>query len=178
MLSSSYSEYENAARDAAAFEPRGELLGPTFPHPYGDGSSPFFYSLLGVLPALDELTLDFTKALVVAEGLGHGPGTDYLAVSFSATDYVGHLFGPSSLEAEDNLLRLDRVLAHLFAFLDAQLGRANGDRVGVRMRRRGEQQHEDRTEEEGRHDGANVFAIGSHRRRCTQSGDQPLRSSA
>jgi predicted AlkP superfamily pyrophosphatase or phosphodiesterase len=118
-------EYENAARDAAPFEPQGDPLGSTFPHAFGDGSSPGFYALLGLTPAGDELTLDFTKALIEAEGLGQGPATDYLAVSFSATDYVGHLFGPGSLEAEDNLLRLDRVLADLFAFLDTRLGLAN-----------------------------------------------------
>jgi predicted AlkP superfamily pyrophosphatase or phosphodiesterase len=48
--------------------------------------------------------------------------TDYLAVSFSSTDYVGHLFGPSSLEAEDNLLRLDRTLAGLLAYIDKKVG--------------------------------------------------------
>jgi arylsulfatase A-like enzyme len=51
--------------------------------------------------------------------------TDYLSVSFSSTDYVGHLFGPSSLEAEDNLLRLDRTLADLFAFVDDRIGLEN-----------------------------------------------------
>jgi predicted AlkP superfamily pyrophosphatase or phosphodiesterase len=117
--------YANAARDDAPFEPRNELLGSTFPHPYGDGSSPAFHGLLGVTPAGDELTLDFAKALIAGEDLGRGPGTDYLAVSFSATDYVGHLFGTGSLEAEDNLLRVDRVLGDLFAFLDARIGLSN-----------------------------------------------------
>ena len=51
--------------------------------------------------------------------------TDYLAVSFSSTDYVGHIFGPSSLEAEDNLLRLDRTLAELFLFVDKKVGLGN-----------------------------------------------------
>ena len=51
--------------------------------------------------------------------------TDYLSVSFSSTDYVGHIFGPSSLEAEDNLLRLDRTLAALFKSVDEQVGLEN-----------------------------------------------------
>jgi arylsulfatase A-like enzyme len=51
--------------------------------------------------------------------------TDYLSVSFSSTDYVGHLFGPSSLEAEDNLLRLDRILAELLSFVDKKVGLKN-----------------------------------------------------
>ena len=48
--------------------------------------------------------------------------TDYLSVSFSATDYVGHVFGPSSLESEDNLLHLDRTLAELLSFVDSEVG--------------------------------------------------------
>jgi predicted AlkP superfamily pyrophosphatase or phosphodiesterase len=48
-----------------------------------------------------------------------------LAVSFSVTDYIGHAFGPNSLEAEDNLLRLDVTLADFFAYIDATVGLAN-----------------------------------------------------
>ena len=51
--------------------------------------------------------------------------TDYLGVSYSATDYIGHFFGPSSLEAEANVLRLDRTLADLFAFVDQEVGLEN-----------------------------------------------------
>jgi arylsulfatase A-like enzyme len=47
---------------------------------------------------------------------------DYLQISFSSTDYIGHLFGPSSLETEDNILRLDRTLADLFQFIDEKVG--------------------------------------------------------
>jgi predicted AlkP superfamily pyrophosphatase or phosphodiesterase len=46
-------------------------------------------------------------------------------VSFSSTDYVGHIFGASSLEIEDNILRLDRTLADLFDFVDAEIGLDN-----------------------------------------------------
>jgi predicted AlkP superfamily pyrophosphatase or phosphodiesterase len=51
--------------------------------------------------------------------------TDYLSISFSSTDYVGHLFGPSSLEAEDNILRLDQTLAELLRFIDEKVGMGN-----------------------------------------------------
>jgi predicted AlkP superfamily pyrophosphatase or phosphodiesterase len=50
---------------------------------------------------------------------------DYLAISFSSTDYIGHIFGASSLESEDNLARLDRILAELFAYLDRVVGLDN-----------------------------------------------------
>jgi predicted AlkP superfamily pyrophosphatase or phosphodiesterase len=59
------------------------------------------------------------------EKLGQNANTDYLSISFSSTDYIGHLFGPSSLESEDNLLRLDRTLAELFKFVDQKVGLAH-----------------------------------------------------
>ena len=100
-------------------------FGRVFPHNYGDGSSPYFTTWLTLSPAGDQLVLDFAKLALVEEQLGQDEITDYLSVSFSATDYVGHVFGPSSLEAEDNILRLDRTLADLFAFVDETVGLEN-----------------------------------------------------
>ena len=97
-------------------------FGRTFPHPWGSADSRYYTTLLTVSPAGDELTLDFAKALIENEKLGDDDVPDYLGVSFSSTDYVGHLFGPSSLEAEDNILRLDRVLAELLAYVDEKVG--------------------------------------------------------
>jgi predicted AlkP superfamily pyrophosphatase or phosphodiesterase len=71
------------------------------------------------------LTLDFAKTLLNKEQLGQDTVPDYLAISFSSTDYVGHIFGASSLETEDNLARLDRTLAELFAVIDQKVGLAN-----------------------------------------------------
>jgi len=98
-------------------------LGRTFPHSFGDNK--YLTLIVGLTPAVDELTLDFAKELIKQENLGAGEATDFLAVSFSATDYVGHLFGPSSLESEDNILRLDRVLASFFQYLDKTVGLEN-----------------------------------------------------
>jgi predicted AlkP superfamily pyrophosphatase or phosphodiesterase len=81
-----------------------------------------YYSDLRYTPWADELTLSFTQALIKAEKVGQGDHPDYLSVSFSATDYVGHSFGPNSLEAEDNLLRLDRTLARLFESIEEAVG--------------------------------------------------------
>jgi predicted AlkP superfamily pyrophosphatase or phosphodiesterase len=97
-------------------------FGRTFPHSFGDGSSRYFTTWLTLSPPGDRLVLDFAKQALVEEQLGEDEVTDYLAVSFSSTDYVGHVFGPSSLEAEDNILRLDRTLADLFAFVDEKVG--------------------------------------------------------
>jgi len=71
------------------------------------------------------LTLDFAKAAIQGEQMGQDNITDFLAISFSSTDYVGHIFGLSSLEAEDNLLRLDRTLAKLFTYIDKHIGLEN-----------------------------------------------------
>jgi predicted AlkP superfamily pyrophosphatase or phosphodiesterase len=97
-------------------------FGRTFPHSFGDGSSRYFTTWLTLSPAGDELVLDMARRAIVGEQLGQDEITDYLSVSFSATDYVGHVFGPSSLEAEDNLLRLDATLAELLTFIDETVG--------------------------------------------------------
>jgi predicted AlkP superfamily pyrophosphatase or phosphodiesterase len=99
--------------------------GRTFPHSFGKADGKYFTTFLTISPAGDELTLDFAKALIANEQLGADAVPDYLGVSFSSSDYVSHLFGPSSLETEDNLLRLDRTLADLFAFVDKQVGLEN-----------------------------------------------------
>jgi predicted AlkP superfamily pyrophosphatase or phosphodiesterase len=96
-------------------------LGTTFPHPV-KGDSKYFYASLIATPFGDELTADFAKTLIKEEKLGLGKNTDFMAISFSVTDYIGHVFGPSSLEAEDNVLRVDRLLADLFQFIDEQVG--------------------------------------------------------
>jgi predicted AlkP superfamily pyrophosphatase or phosphodiesterase len=97
-------------------------MGRVFPHVLGHDPGQAHYEALPYTPMGDELTLDFIKALVSAEQPGLRGHTDVLAVSFSVTDYVGHAFGPFSLEAEDNFLRLDRTLADLFSFIDREVG--------------------------------------------------------
>ncbi len=100
-------------------------FGRTFPHAYGKADDKYFTTRLTLSPAGDELTLDFAKALLENEQIGQDEIPDYLAVSFSSTDYVGHIFGASSLESEDNIARLDRTLADLFAFIDKKVGLEN-----------------------------------------------------
>ena len=111
--------------DDRAWETDVAGFGRVFPHSYGDGSSPYFTTWLTLSPAGDRLVLDFAKQALVEEQLGTDFITDYLSVSFSSTDYVGHIFGPSSLEGEDNILQLDRTIAELLAFVDQEVGLAN-----------------------------------------------------
>jgi predicted AlkP superfamily pyrophosphatase or phosphodiesterase len=100
-------------------------FGRTFPHPYGTVDDKYFTTRLTLSPAGDELTLSFVKALFDNEQLGQDEVPDYLAVSFSSTDYVGHIFGASSLESEDNIGRLDRTLEDLLAYVDKKIGLQN-----------------------------------------------------
>ena len=74
-------------------------------------------------PWLDTMTLDFARALVDGEKIGQGGGTDLLAVSLSATDTVGHLYGPGSQEARDALRRLDADLGRFLSAVEKRAGK-------------------------------------------------------
>ena len=99
---------------------------PTFPHNIpalrkNNGN----YSLIKAIPAGNSITADFAKAAIIGEHLGRSEYTDFLTISFSSTDYVGHQYGPASVEIEDTYLRLDNDLAELFETLDAEVGEGN-----------------------------------------------------
>ena len=117
--------YLFAGRDNQEWEFDLAGYGKTFPHKFDTPDNKYHSTYLTVSPAGDEITLEFAKATIEAEQIGSDDITDFLGVSFSATDYIGHFFGPSSLESEDNLLRLDRTLANLFAFIDEKIGLDN-----------------------------------------------------
>jgi len=76
-------------------------------------------------PFGNTLTLDFVKAAVEGYELGYGKATDFLTVNFASTDYVGHQFGPNSIEVEDTYLRLDKDLGEFFTYLDQKVGKGN-----------------------------------------------------
>jgi predicted AlkP superfamily pyrophosphatase or phosphodiesterase len=80
------------------------------------------YDLIKSIPAGNSITADFVKAAIEGEKLGQSEYTDFLAVSFSSTDYAGHQFGVDSKEVEDMYLRLDKDLADLFMYLDNKVG--------------------------------------------------------
>jgi predicted AlkP superfamily pyrophosphatase or phosphodiesterase len=81
--------------------------------------------LITSTPYGSSLTLDLAKAAIDHEGLGADAITDFLAISVSSPDYIGHQFGPNSIEVEDTYLRLDRDLATLFSYLDTKVGKGN-----------------------------------------------------
>jgi len=117
--------YIQSTKDDAPYE--GKFAGmdrPTFPIK----TSEMLNRDLGILtstPYGSSLTLDLAKAAVDNESLGADAITDFLAISVSSPDYIGHQFGPNSIEIEDTYLRLDRDLASFFNHLDAKVGKGN-----------------------------------------------------
>ncbi|MBV7441236.1 alkaline phosphatase family protein [Weeksellaceae bacterium TAE3-ERU29] len=76
-------------------------------------------------PFGNDLVAEFSKTALINENLGKDRFTDFLAISFSSTDYVGHSFGPRSIEIQDTYLRLDETIANLLSFLDKEVGKGN-----------------------------------------------------
>ena len=98
-----------------------------FPHVLRGAPPAFeFYDNLRRTPFADEMLLDLALAAMKGHDLGRDEATDILSVSFSATDVIGHSFGPDSQEQMDNLLRLDRTIGRL---LDEAERRAGKGRV-------------------------------------------------
>jgi predicted AlkP superfamily pyrophosphatase or phosphodiesterase len=115
-------------KTAGAAPPQGWDL--TFPHPLrgkaaGNEPDAAFYEQWAASPFADAYLTGFAETAVDSLGLGQGGGTDFLGVSYSTLDYVGHAFGPRSWEVQDILVRLDKDLADLFAHLDKKVGRGN-----------------------------------------------------
>lgn len=99
--------------DSVAVEMSGRNF--VFPHKLTDdiidaGSE------IRITPFMDDLTVQFALHGVNAMGLGAGPQTDLLAMSLSATDVIGHNYGPDSREMHDQVLRVDRAVG---VFLDS-----------------------------------------------------------
>jgi predicted AlkP superfamily pyrophosphatase or phosphodiesterase len=117
--------YVQSTADNSPYE--GKFPGastPTFPIKLNGGTTPN-YALLRTTPYGNTLTLDMAKAAIENEQLGKSTVTDFLAVSLSSTDYIGHQFAPNSIEIEDTYLRLDQDFAKFFSYLDKIVGRGN-----------------------------------------------------
>ena len=122
------SSYLYAQTAIGAVPPLG--YGSTFPHPLRGGADsskadPLFYSQWEASPYADAYLAELAETAVDKLGLGKREVTDFLAVSFSSLDLVGHAFGPRSWEVQDILARLDRDLGTLFSRLDRAVGKGN-----------------------------------------------------
>ncbi|MCF6401865.1 alkaline phosphatase family protein [Chitinophaga filiformis] len=96
----------------------------TFPHKMPDIYQKDKGSLRST-PSGNTLTLEFAKAAIEGYQLGNNTVTDFLAINCASTDYVGHKYGPNSIEVEDTYLRLDKDLSAFFRYLDQRLGKGN-----------------------------------------------------
>jgi len=83
------------------------------------------FSLLRETPYADSFTTNFAIRLMEKEELGSDDVTDFLSICYSSTDYIGHRFGPSSVEMGDAILRLDLEIESLLAYLNENLGKKN-----------------------------------------------------
>ena len=114
-----YEKY--ARRDDFPSESNGH--GQTFPHHFrGMPPDRDFYSDVMDTAFGDEIVLNAALAAIEGHQLGSDDIPDLLAISFAGVDRVGHVFGPFSQEAMDQILRLDYVLGRLFEELDEQVG--------------------------------------------------------
>lgn len=118
------STYHESGPDNNSYEsPFNGEAAPVFPHDFPalwDQNDR--YDLLKVSPYGNSITTDFAIAALEGEELGVDAITDFLAVSFSSTDYVGHKFGVNSKEVEDTYLQLDADLDRLLSTLDKRVG--------------------------------------------------------
>ncbi len=96
-----------------------------FPHKLSAIDVANKYESFRTTPFANTFTFDFAKAAIENERLGKNTVTDFLAVSISSTDYVGHSFGPNSIEIEDTYLRLDKDIESFLIYLDKTIGKGN-----------------------------------------------------
>ena len=117
--------YKNSIEDNNIFERKfiGENT-TSFPHNIPEiRAKNGNFNILKAIPSGNSFTLDFAKTAIIEEQLGKQNDIDFLAISLSSTDYIGHQFGPTSVEIEDTYLRLDNDLADFLTFLDLKVGK-------------------------------------------------------
>jgi len=97
----------------------------TFPHPLGPSGDIVFLQHWLQSPFPDAYLERMAEAAVDEMKLGTEDRTDFLGVSFSMLDTVGHAFGPHSHEVQDVIVRLDDAIGRLLDFLDKKVGPDN-----------------------------------------------------
>ncbi|PWS26080.1 alkaline phosphatase family protein [Pedobacter yonginense] len=112
--------YVNSTADEKAYEGKTS----TFPHQLTQNIDKNFDAIRST-PYGNTITLDLAKLAILSEDLGQDNNTDFLAVSCSSTDYIGHGYGPNSIEVEDTYLRLDKDVEEFLNYLDKKVGKGN-----------------------------------------------------
>ena len=120
------STYNESLPDDNPYE--GKLYGssaPVFPYDLKTMYEKNDAGIIRATPYGNDLLAEFAMKAIEKEELGKDNITDFLTVSFSSTDYVGHLLGPRSMELQDTYLRLDQTIADFLAYLDKTVGKDN-----------------------------------------------------
>jgi len=95
---------------------------PVFPHDFSKITAKEGFDIVKYTPMGNTMTIDFAQKAIVKEKLGQDKYTDLLAVSFSPIDYIGHFYGPHSVEMEDAIIQLDAELESFFKFVKKNVG--------------------------------------------------------
>lgn len=119
-------EYAQSTGDDVEWEdPYKEEQHPVFPRHFSEWKDVNYNKLITKTPQGNTFTFEFAKAAIEGDTLGGRGVTDFLAVSCSSTDYIGHQFGINAMETEDAYIRVDRDLADFLKYLDAKIGKGN-----------------------------------------------------
>ena len=123
-LSKPIKEYQESLPDENNYEhPLTSNSTTTFPYNLIKEKMASDWGILKKVPQGNQMSADLFKVLVKQEMIGKDDHTDFVSLSFSATDYVGHRFGVQSVEVHDTYLKLDKTIADLLKFLDANVGK-------------------------------------------------------
>jgi len=117
-------EYTESVVDSSRYEQSiDESTLPIFPYDLPKIKESKGYDLIKTTPFGNNLILDFAISAIEGEQLGQDENMDLLTIGFSSTDYIGHEYGPNSVEIEDTYLRLDQNIAELLSYLDKNVGK-------------------------------------------------------
>jgi predicted AlkP superfamily pyrophosphatase or phosphodiesterase len=114
--------YQQSSDDNKPYENKPFGAGTNFPYSLKKFVGTNSNSYISVTPHGNTFTFEMAKAALTAEQLGKDSVTDFLAISLSSPDYIGHSFGPNSVESEDDFLRLDKALGDFLNFLNSTVG--------------------------------------------------------
>lgn len=118
--------YNESLPDDNPYEGRlDKAVKPVFPYDLNKIYKEKGLEVIKTTPFGNDILADFAMRAIDKEALGKDEITDFLTVSFSSTDYVGHTFGPRSIEIQDTYLRLDLTIAAFLEYLDTNVGKDN-----------------------------------------------------
>jgi len=121
-LSAKEEAYADLADNRAIERPYTEGGKAEFPYDFKLAFEKYGADLIKQTPQGNEILADFAKELIKEKAIGKDEHMDFLSISFSSTDYIGHQFGVRSREVMDVYIKLDQILADLLTYLDQELG--------------------------------------------------------